>query len=130
MAILRVGTHILARAITITTAMSWTTGRMMMTRFSDNEGDGDDDDDNEDDGDGDDYNEDDGDGDNDNENDNDNDYGHSRDLYDDESPGPEREHREKGNEMRRKEGKGQEPVLFRTRGRLFIQRHCTPMRKG
>ena len=54
--------------------------------ISDNEGDGDDNDndDNED--------EDDGDGDNDSENEYDGDYGHSGDLYDGESPGPEREH--------------------------------------
>ena len=96
--------------------------------ISDNEGDGDDD--NEDDGNDYDDNEDDGDGDNNNKNKNDDDYGHSRDLYNDESLGPEREHREKGNKTRRKEGKGQEPVLFRTRGRLFIQRHCMPTRRG
>ena len=118
-------------------------GRYAYTDWGDNDNDGDerddesdddddisdneDDDDDEDDDDNED--EDDSDGDNDSENEYDGDYGHSGDLYDGESPGPEREHREKGDETRRKEGKGQEPLLFWTRGRLFIQRHCTPTRK-
>ena len=103
-------------------------GRYAYNDGNDNDNDGeklddnsDDDDgtsDGDDDGNGDNNNEDDGDGDNNNENKNDDDYGHGGNLYEDESLGPEQEHQEERHETRRKEGKGQEPVLFRMRGRL------------